>query len=281
MQTALAARTSEVQSAKDQVSPIIAKALQARTAGLTIAQAEAAQKMARIDKIRDSANAETNEWLRRQLHDLDHGKEKSLKENKAANINREQEIERRYRDRKTELEARWGEGLRQIQAPIDIDGQGVPVAHDWNDKSWDTWMPSRRFASRVRFAEMQVDLKQIAENVPQKLNLPATFPLPAVLAFPAQASLLIHSDQAGRPEAIRTLQMVMARLLTSLPAGRVRFTIIDPVGLGQNFAGFMHLSDYDDALVGGRIWTSQDQIDQKLDQPGRAHGNGHPEISAK
>ena len=111
---------------------------------------------------------------------------------------------------------------------------------------------------------MQVDLQQITENVPQKLNLPATFSLPSVLAFPAQASLLLHSDHAGRPDAIRTLQMMMARLLTSLPPGRVRFTIIDPVGLGQNFAGFMHLTDYDDALVGGRIWTSQDQIDSKL-----------------
>src|SRR5688500_9923526 len=58
--------------------------------------------------------------------------------------------------------------------------------------------------------------------------------------------------------------MVMARLLTSLPAGRVRFTIIDPVGLGQNFAGFMHLADHDEALVGTRIWTDADHIDQRL-----------------
>ena len=58
--------------------------------------------------------------------------------------------------------------------------------------------------------------------------------------------------------------MVMARLLTTLPAGRVRFTIIDPVGLGQNFAGFMHLADHDESLVGGRIWTEQEQIEQRL-----------------
>ena len=56
----------------------------------------------------------------------------------------------------------------------------------------------------------------------------------------------------------------MARLLTTLPPGRVKFTIIDPVGLGQSFAGFMHLADHDDALVGGRIWTSAEHIDQRL-----------------
>src|SRR5688500_8261406 len=58
--------------------------------------------------------------------------------------------------------------------------------------------------------------------------------------------------------------MVMARLLTSLPPGRVRFTIIDPVSLGQNFAGFMHLADHDEALVGGRIWTEPEHIEQRL-----------------
>ena len=58
--------------------------------------------------------------------------------------------------------------------------------------------------------------------------------------------------------------MVMTRLLTSLPPGRVRFTLIDPVGLGQNFAGFMHLADFDEALVGGRIWTDVEQINQRL-----------------
>src|SRR5947199_7597472 len=58
--------------------------------------------------------------------------------------------------------------------------------------------------------------------------------------------------------------MTMARLRTSLPTGRVRFTLIDPVGLGQNFAGLMHLADFDEALVGGRIHTDTDQINQRL-----------------
>ena len=63
---------------------------------------------------------------------------------------------------------------------------------------------------------------------------------------------------------MRALQMVMVRLLTTVPPGRVHFTIIDPVGLGQNFAGFMHLADYDEALVGTRIWTDAEQIEQRL-----------------
>src|SRR5207237_646135 len=31
-----------------------------------------------------------------------------------------------------------------------------------------------------------------------------------------------------------------------------------------NFAGFMHLADHDDALVGGRIWTDSEHIETRL-----------------
>ena len=56
----------------------------------------------------------------------------------------------------------------------------------------------------------------------------------------------------------------MLRFLTGLPPGKVRFTIIDPVGLGENFAAFMHLADYDEALVTSRIWTEPQHIEQRL-----------------
>ncbi|MHC4965227.1 MAG: hypothetical protein ACYTGE_09975, partial [Planctomycetota bacterium] len=56
----------------------------------------------------------------------------------------------------------------------------------------------------------------------------------------------------------------MMRLLTAIPPGKVRFTIIDPIGLGQNFAGFMHLADYNEAFVGGKIWTETRHIEQRL-----------------
>jgi len=35
----------------------------------------------------------------------------------------------------------------------------------------------------------------------------------------------------------------------------LNFTILDPVGLGQNFAGVMHLADHEEQLINSRIWT--------------------------
>jgi S-DNA-T family DNA segregation ATPase FtsK/SpoIIIE len=264
VQAAQEARNTEVKSMKDQVTPIAAKAAAARTAGLTAAAGELSQKLARLEKGRENQKAEADEAYRRQLHDLEHKKQKDIKDAAVQDKTRTQQIEERYVERKTELENRWKNRLHEIQEPMDGESDVSNAPVDWNDPAWKTWMPNKKFASRVRFGEMQVDLSQIAENVPKNLKLPDTFSLPALLAFPAQASLLIHTDHAGRMPAINALQMVMTRLLTSLPAGRVRFVMIDPVSLGQNFAGFMHLQEFDDQLVGGKIWTSQDQIDQKL-----------------
>src|SRR6185503_12438489 len=54
------------------------------------------------------------------------------------------------------------------------------------------------------------------------------------------------------------------RLLTSAPPGRLAFTIFDPVGLGQNFAGIMHLADFEERIINSRIWTQQTQFEQRL-----------------
>jgi hypothetical protein len=54
------------------------------------------------------------------------------------------------------------------------------------------------------------------------------------------------------------------RLLSVAPPGRLNFTILDPVGLGQNFAGVMHLADYEEQIINSRIWTQSGQIEQKL-----------------
>src|SRR4029077_3359362 len=94
------------------------------------------------------------------------------------------------------------------------------------------------------------------------------FALPALVPFPHNGSILLKASDAGRNSSVQTLQAVMLRYLTSLPPGKVRFTIIDPVGLGENFASFMHLADYQEALVTNRIWTEPPDIEQRL--PDRA-----------
>ena len=111
-------------------------------------------------------------------------------------------------------------------------------------------------------------MKQIPQGIPEDPRLkeltPESLTLPAFLQFPNKISLLIKADDDGRAPAVQALQAAMLRFLTAVPPGKVRFTIIDPVGLGENFAAFMHLADYDEPLVTSRIWTEPAQIEQRL-----------------
>jgi len=264
---AVNARKAEVQSARDKFSPILSRATQARDAAVASAKAEFDEHLARVEQERNEAVAKADESLGRHVAEADERRAGDLEAAGQKHESHLAEARRRHDQRRAELERHWTQGLARIQAPISQNGNGENGAQsppDWETGDWQHWTPPRHFADAVRFGELAVDLPQITDQIPRKLRLPPSFSVPASLSFPAHSSLLIHTDHEGRAEAIRILQMVMARLLTSLPAGRVHFTIIDPVGLGQNFAGFMHLADHDEALVGGRIWTESDHIEQRL-----------------
>ncbi|HMC11559.1 MAG TPA: FtsK/SpoIIIE domain-containing protein, partial [Pirellulaceae bacterium] len=114
--------------------------------------------------------------------------------------------------------------------------------------------------STLRFGHFGFQLP-VDENAEGK---PEAYELPAVLSYPECPSLLLEAEGEGREAATQVIQNVMLRLLTTFPPGKVRFTIIDPVGLGQNFSAFMHLADYDEKLVSSRIWTEGAHIHQRL-----------------
>ena len=119
----------------------------------------------------------------------------------------------------------------------------------------------------LSFGSVAVDVRQFSGDLtPEKLApLPLqSLELPAFLPFPRLGGLLLHAFGTGRMSAIQTLQALMLRFLTTLPPGKVRFTIFDSVGLGDNFAAFMHLADHDEALVSGRIWTEPSHIEKQL-----------------
>jgi hypothetical protein len=255
-------RDLEAQAARDRLSPVVAKAARTRDQLLQVAQSDHSRRRKRVEAERDQKQREADDWRNASVAEIDAKRDGDLHAAQEHRATATAQADRTYRDARQSLEHRWKSGLSRISAGFsENDGQ---LYYPWDDPYWQSWAPPRKFATRVRFGELQIDLKQLTDYVPKHLKLPDRFAVPALLAFPRQASLLIETDRLGRAEAIRTLQMVMTRLLTTLPPGRVRFTMLDPVGLGQNFAGFMHLADYDDALVGGRIWTDQEHIEQRL-----------------
>lgn len=167
------------------------------------------------------------------------------------------------------ISAEWHAGverLRAAAAELRLDCDRLFPA--WDDPAWNSWEPGFDVAPVLRYGRFDLSPQTLpSAALPDdrigRRNVPH-FELPAMLSFPERCSMLIKTSGSGRAEAVQALQTVMLRYLTSLPAGKVRFTIIDPVGLGQNFAGFMHLADYDEKLVNSRIWTEPQFIEQRL-----------------
>lgn len=135
---------------------------------------------------------------------------------------------------------------------------------------WDTahcaaWLPPHATPEVVRIGSIEVDIATLCDAVPRDPMLampgPQAFGVPLNLVFPSHASLMIESAD-DRPAA--ALSAIALRLLAAHPPGRVSFAFIDPVGLGREFAGLMHLADYEELLITGRIWTQAQQIEDRL-----------------
>jgi len=120
----------------------------------------------------------------------------------------------------------------------------------------------------LRFGHLAVSLAKIPGGVSEvpELNAfgPTEYAQPAPLAWPEQASLVIRTSPERREDSSALMQALMLRIASGIPAGQTRFTIIDPLGLGKQFAGFMHLADHDELLVTSRIWTEPPLVEEKL-----------------
>ena len=168
----------------------------------------------------------------------------------------------------TEMARRWNTGLEEFRNNIEeISSRCSQLFPDWNSSDWSRWTPPTESPPTFRFGQTEVNLARIHGGVPEDSRLrPAQteFMLNTLLPAPQRTLMLLKAADQGRGPAVSALQAMMLRMLTSVPPGKIRFTIFDPVGLGENFSAFMHLTDYDELLVSSRIWADADQIEQRL-----------------
>jgi hypothetical protein len=222
---------------------------------------------ARERRTREWAEAATHyRRLRAQMQERYERKSREVQDRYSRQLNQSKD---RHEERWRQAVAHWRQGLTRLAEELeDIRLEVNALCPDWTDSVWDDWTPPTVVPPVLRFGFCPIDLAQIPGGVPQherfQYSGSLAAALPALLPFPDHCSLLIKASEEGRAQAVQSLQTLMFRLLTVLPPGKVRFTIIDPVGLGQNFASFMHLADHDEALVTSRIWTEVAHIEQRL-----------------
>ncbi len=262
-------RERELKAANDKFEGRIAEISVRRDESLASAHSTHARLAAELQAAHDTALAQAHRVYPQRLDELQRHYQQDLR---AAQDQFETALaaaQREYEEVSTSLTEKWKAGAMAVRAIVEenhrASWQFFPA---WNDSRWEHWLPPTMPPPTLRFGQFHVDLKTIPGAISAEVSLngliPAKFDLPALLPFPKNASLLLKATGDGRRTAVESVQSLMLRLLTSIPPGKVRFTIIDPVGLGENFAGFMHLADHDEQLVTNRIWTEPTHIEQRL-----------------
>ena len=175
----------------------------------------------------------------------------------------------RYETRYAALQNRWDAGRDRVLASLDEMQQLEQTSNRaWGDPAWADWSPPDASAPAVRFGSLHIEpgrlLDAEATGGRFDLKLPPSLSVPALLSGPDQRSLYIAAPPEQREAGLGILSSVILRLLTTLPPARAKFTLIDPIGLGESFGGLMHLADHEDSLVNSRVWSEPSHIDRRL-----------------
>ena len=89
--------------------------------------------------------------------------------------------------------------------------------------------------------------------------------IPVFFDLASRRALMIEGGSTPSSKAVPNIfENVMTRILRQIPPGKATFTLIDPLGLGSNFAPFLKLQDYSENLINGTVWTNREQIKRRL-----------------
>ena len=158
----------------------------------------------------------------------------------------------------------WNRQLQEVRCLTQDSVQTGAVVHHWAASSGTNWSAPQEMPAVMSPGELLVTLPKPPDSTVQSPTTNLCVEMPAVLSFPQDTSIVVEHDATGRTTALSFLRTQVLRLLTLIPPGRVRLTLLDPIGLGQSFSAMMHLADYDELLIHSRIWTDESQLRNQL-----------------
>ncbi|MBI3829518.1 MAG: hypothetical protein HY291_08375 [Planctomycetes bacterium] len=243
---------------------------------------------------RDSAKVQANEAamadcrtrhqrLKDRLQVSGERKREALERSRAANlarVNSEREADEK------KLRAELAAAKANADQCCDKDTAGA--AKDWKDSldgflkygreamasslarhpAWDRMenaIAQKQFPADVRIGTLELPLRNLQIPDHDTYRLPdSKIPLPLALTFPGGGSLIVQGGGTHRDQALSILFNTTLRILEAFPPNMARLTILDPVGLGQAFSALMQLADFDEALIGGKIWSDAGHIEKRL-----------------
>ncbi len=178
------------------------------------------------------------------------------------------EVEKEYEAKLREAKIEYQNTMRTIEqnfernmktvyhSVINFTNQIAELSPEWSDERWKVFKPATDIPLATRTGRLTKHL------IGYDVSIPALFP------FPGTHPMLFKGDSTANSIVVPAIQSLLLRLLATIPPGKLYFTFIDPVALGQNVASFMHLADFDDdlgfSLVNSRSWSEKQHIEQRL-----------------
>lgn len=264
----VAQRDQEIQAAEAQRQTEFAE-LEAK-ASLNLQQAEQQQKdaIAKAEQASKAAHRSAEESFPPQLDNLAAKRKAGMEKIEAEHRELFARAQQKHDADWQTMSDRWHAGFQAVVAELAaIRTACNQLFPNWQTTEWDDWDRPTQKPPAMQFGNYSLPLAAVKQGLSEDSRLipeQTELQFPALMNFSEHPGMVITSSGAGRQAAVGVLQSMMVRFLTAIPAGRLRFTIIDPSALGENFATFMHLADFDEQLVGGRILTDPGQIDERL-----------------
>lgn len=261
-------RESAISTAETRLQSRLAETDLQHSTTLNYARSTYPARLNVLEARRTSERNQTEKQYQTDLHDLIFRRESDFRMLQSEFDKRTGESRQCYQQSWLDLIHAWRADVSHLGELSDqLMSEASAICPAWNeilrdDRPYPTGSPPVLSLGRI-----EVDLDSIEGGLSLNPKLKTNrqrFDVPVLLPLHEQPSLILKASGAGRDAAVKTLQSSMLRFLTSLPPGKVRFTIVDPVGLGANFSSFMHLADFDELLVTSRIWTEPSQIEKRL-----------------
>jgi len=162
------------------------------------------------------------------------------------------------RDAQITIQRAQALGVTARQQTLGLLAQALPPppndlpALPWTTPAWQQWqprMPGGPLGGEYRLGRVSVTRGQEP---------------PFLVPMLGSRGLVLAATGEARARAAAAVQALILRLLATTPPGGVRLTFIDPIGRGNNVAGFMHLKDEMPEMISGQAWAEGRQIEQAL-----------------
>lgn len=231
-------------------------------------EARASALRARLDEAKRARLNSVGRKLNREIAEFEKKREDQLEalsgDITTSEAGLAEELDRQFGS----LVGQWDSSILPAHIELREQGKTNEESVEWLEAGPDAWSAPAEFSGSIPYAILEWSGigEEVSLPVSEQLRLPDApdYRLPLRLRVPDAASILLETKQFGRDEAVNFLNYLALAWLADSPPGRLSFSFFDPVGLGESFAGLMHLADYEEILINSRIRTQEDQIEARL-----------------